>query len=89
MKRIDISKYVYIAVMISAIVVGSCSSKKKTRIIPAPKYTPSYSTIDTPALLDGLKYENYQSSIDTSFNYLDDVIEAFGKPNTKISNADK
>jgi len=71
MKRIDLSNYAYVGIMILAFWIGSCVSKQ--RVIPAPKYTPSY--------YNGLEISKYQSSIDTSMNYLEDVIDAFPERN--------
>ncbi len=59
------------------LLLGSC--KPTREIIPAPKYTPSYSEASTNNdTFMGLNISNYQSAIDTSFNYLEDVIEVFG-----------
>lgn len=79
-KRIDITGLVYILIMIIVFAISSCKSSKQ--VIPAPKYTPSFYN-EVSSVSDefmGLKISNYQSSIDTSFNYLDDAIEIFGTP---------
>jgi hypothetical protein len=79
-KRIDITGLVYALIMIIVFAISSCKSSKP--VIPAPKYTPSFYN-EVPNVSDefmGLKISNYQSSIDTSFNYLDDAIEVFGTP---------
>ena len=71
MKKINLTNYVYVGIMILAFYLGSCMSKQ--RVIPAPKYSPSY--------YNGLEISNYQSSIDTSMNYLEDVMDAFPERN--------
>ena len=71
MKKIDLSNYVYVSIMILAFLIGSCMSKQ--RVVPAPKYSPSY--------YNGLEISNYQSSIDTNMNYLEDIMDAFPEGN--------
>tara|TARA_R100000908_G_C3744756_1_gene140356 strand:+ start:379 stop:618 length:240 start_codon:yes stop_codon:yes gene_type:complete len=76
-KRIDLSNLIYVGIMIVVFLLGSCKSTKE--VVPAPKYG-----FELPTPVDtfmNLKYENYQSSIDTSFNYLDDAIEVFKTTN--------
>lgn len=59
------------------LLLSSCKPTKE--ILPTPKYMPSYSEVSTNNdTFMGLNISNYQSSIDTSFNYLEDVIEVFG-----------
>lgn len=79
-KRIDITGLVYTLIMIIVFAISSCKSSKT--VIPAPKYTPSFynEVSNVSDTFMGLKISNYQSSIDTSFNYLDDAIEVFGTP---------
>ncbi len=87
-KRKDLSNLIYVAIMAIVFLLGSCKSYKRL-VVPEPKYKPQYkfeSKIDfeLPTPCDsfmGLKISNYQSSIDTSFNYLEDAIEVFGTPN--------
>ncbi len=71
MKKINLTNYVYVGIMILALLIGSCMSKRQ--VIPAPKYSPSY--------YNGLEISKYQSSIDTSMNYLEDVMDAFPEGN--------
>lgn len=71
MKKINLTNYVYVSIMILALLIGSCASKKQ--VVPAPKYQPSY--------YNGLEISKYQSSIDTSMNYLEDVMDAFPEEN--------
>ena len=80
-KRIDLTNLIYVGIMIVVFLLGSCKSTKE--VVPAAKFTPSsYTEVATKAdTFMGLKISNYQSSIDTSFNYLEDAIEVFGTPN--------
>ena len=66
MKKIDLSNYVYVSIMILAFLIGSCMSKQ--RVVPAPKYKPGH--------WNDLEISNYQSSID-----LEDVMDAFPEGN--------
>ena len=61
-----------LATIIAIILFTSCRTTKD--VIPAPKYTPSYT-------YHGLEVEKYQSSIDTSMNYLEDLFEVFPEHN--------
>ena len=67
-----------ISIIVIVLLLSSCKPTKE--IIPAPKYIPSsYSEASTNNdTFMGLNISNYQSSIDTSFNYLEDAIEVFG-----------
>ena len=82
-KKIDISNLIYVSIMIVVFLLSSCKTKRE--IVPAPKYKfESKINFELPTPVDtfaNLKYKNYQSSIDTSFNYLDDAIEVFGTTN--------
>lgn len=67
--------------LILALSLSSCKSTCETATFPNQK-------VDTVGILtvsgdsfNGLKISNYQSAIDTSFNYLEDAIELWGKPN--------
>ncbi len=71
MKKIDLTNYVYVSIMILALLIGSCASKKQ--VVPAPKFRSGY--------FNNLEISKYQSSIDTNMNYLEDVIDAFPELN--------
>ena len=64
--KIDISPLVYVVIMIVVFLLSSCKSTKK---IPASKYQ--------RGTWNNLDIKSYQSSIDTSFNYLGEVTEVF------------
>jgi len=39
-KKLELSPYIYITIMIIVFLLGSCNNKK--RIVPTPKYTPGH-----------------------------------------------
>ena len=57
--------------IISILLLASCRTTKY--VIPAPKYT--------TGTFYGLEVKQYQSSIDTSMNYLEDLFEVFPEHN--------
>lgn len=75
MKKIDLSNFIYVGLMIIVFLLGSCSTTKE--VVPAPKSKPSSCCKkDTTCSIDtwnGLKISDYESH--AGFNYLEDAIK--------------
>ncbi len=60
--------------------LASCKSTRETTSCKSKKRDTVRILTVSGDSFNGLKISNYQSSIDTNFNYLEDAIELWGKP---------
>jgi len=75
MKKIDLSNFIYVGIMIIVFLLGSCGTSKE--IVPTPKYKKSTCCKADTTCWNGLNIKDYESH--GGFNYLEDAIKTFGK----------